>query len=155
MPSELYSAIIGASIGAWITYRLALELVKTQVAESIRLAEIQRRHEAGVKFRLAFYDELAVLSEWNNKDINIPALLEKAFQKHLAAALEFANFLCIDDRDKFISKWQEYYQDESGSNNSMYYHDFLKYSTIGEVSNKANRELAINRLEHLLSYAKA
>ena len=106
----------------------------------------------------AFYDELAALFEWNNNDINIPALLEKAFPKHLSAVLEFANFLSIDDRDRFISQWKKYYQDENNSGDSMYYHDFSKYSVAGDKKNKANRanrELAIQRLEDILSYAKA
>ena len=152
MPTEIIAALVGALVGAWITYRFTLALVRTQFDDAERLANAQRRHEASAKFRIAFYDELAILCDWNNS-INPEDILRNAFNKHFIAILEFANFLCETDRNTFISEWNQHYQDEHMSH--KYYPDFSKYSTLGVSISRAKeiRETTIKNIEHLLSYA--
>lgn len=159
MPSDIATPIIGfigiiigAIIGSWCTYKYALKLVNIQTVNADRMTEIQRRNDAGIKFRLAFYDELAILSDWNN-DVNPDDVLLAAFQKHISAVLEFAHFLSETDRDKFKADWNKHYQNEHISH--KYYPDFSKYAIRGIDINKRKeiRATVIKNIEHLISYA--
>jgi hypothetical protein len=109
-----------------------------------------RQANAAAAFRAAFANTLTALRNTNADPADI---LIDAFATHVTAVNEFSGFLCFS-RNAFKRAWDKYaYHDDKGK----FPHPFFEqYSNAGCSASEAKqrRELAINRLEHLLSYAK-
>lgn len=103
---SLGSLIVGVLLGAWITYRFSLTL--SQRAE---------KHRAGLKLRDAFKAEILALNPAHHAiDEDLPAFLEKAFDKHESAVYDFSFFLKTEGKTAFYKAWQEYYCHKDAQN---------------------------------------
>jgi len=136
--ATLLGALLGGIIGVVGTYLGA-----------IRIANKQFLIDAGTKFRAAFHDELATLKAQEKIDaINI---LESAFKKHLIAISEFVRRLPRCKRATFNQAWENYYCHPATKIQHLVQYDTVTGST---DQRKKNRELAIKRIEHILSFSK-
>lgn len=92
--------VIGALVGSFITYQLAL-----------KLAGHNARRDAGRRLREAFAPELAVLDPvTGSRDLNVESLLQSAWPRHRAAVSEFSFHLPPSKRAAFEAAWHEYYE---------------------------------------------
>ena len=137
--ATLLAAIIGGVIGIVGTY-----------VGAILIANRDRRIDAGRRLREAFQDELATLKAPG--EIDALTLLESAFKKHLIAISEFNYRLPKCKRSAFDQAWQHYY-----CYPQQPFYPFLEQytTTTGSMEQKKkNRNLAIERIEHILSFTK-
>lgn len=92
--------VLGALIGALVTYWLALQL-----------AQKTARREAGRALREAFEPELAALDPEAGQDtINIEDLLKAAWPRHRAAVSELMFHLPSHHRIGLEKAWHDYYR---------------------------------------------
>ncbi len=129
----IFGAILLACFGGFIAYR------------NNRLSRLAAAASA---FRASFAD---ILSSLRNEREDAHQLLETAFKQHESAVVEFARFLGPIKRKRFLEEWKAYYCHESA--NILF---LEQYSGAGSSSGKREmrRNLAIKRIEQLLSYAK-
>lgn len=91
--------IIGAIIGAWLTYRF-----------SLYLSDINDRREASRKFLSTFHNELSdIYPTPVNWPENIDSFLRSKFKFLQAAVGEFRHYLPTKDWDSFDEAWFKYY----------------------------------------------
>jgi hypothetical protein len=94
--------VLGALIGAWITYWFALKL-------SVKNA----RREAGRRLRETFTSELSILDpETGDKNVRASDLLEAALPKHRDAITEFAFYLSDKEKPAYEAAWRAYHEGE-------------------------------------------
>ena len=135
--------IIGALMGAWITYRFALSL-----------SQVAAEREAIIKFRAAFKEELLALDTALTKNyIDTCDLLQAAFGKHRLAVFDFRPFLEGKRRDKFDQAWRNYYGYDDDQSVKLEF--LLKYSGkgYGREESVKRRSAAITNIEKLLEFA--
>jgi len=140
--ATLLAAIIGGVIGIVGTY-----------SGAILIANRDRRIDAGRRLREAFQDELASLEV-----LPIPGegdafdMLNGAFKKHLIATSEFARLVSRCKRNSFNQAWQDYHCYPK----PPFPHFLEQYDTrTGSIEQrKKNRELAIQRVKHILSFTE-
>lgn len=121
--------IIGALIGALVTYQFSLKLMQ----RSMRL-------ETGRRLVAAFSDELVALDPVNKKpNTDVEHLLQNQFSKHYAAVLKFSYYLRGKEKNAFLQAWQDYY--EVGG--SVRFYDYC----IGEKPYEVFRERVNNILK--------
>ena len=137
--------IVGALLGAWITYRL-----------SISLARRSEKHIAAIKFRDAFKGEILALNPSHHAiDEDLPVFLEKAFLKHETAIYDFSFFLDAKAKTALYEAWKEYYchpnaQDEKAI--PFLYQYSCRGLTLGQIHNMKN--LVSSRLEAILMFTE-
>lgn len=140
--ATLLAAIIGGIIGIVGTYLGA-----------ILIANRDRRINARRRLREAFQDELASLEV-----LAIPGegdafdILSGAFKKHFIAISEFTHIINRCKRNAFNQAWQDYHCYPK----PPFPHFLEQYDTkTGSIEQrKKNRELAIERIKHILSFTK-
>jgi hypothetical protein len=140
--ATLLAAIIGGVIGIVGTY-----------AGAILIANRDRRIDAGRRLREAFQDELASLEVLPIPgEVDAFGILNSAFKKHLIAISEFAHVIPRCKRNLFSQAWQQYHCYPE----PPFTHFLEQYDTrTGSIEQrKKNRELAIERIKHILSFAK-
>lgn len=132
-------AILGGIIGVVGTYLGA-----------VKIANRRFLIDAGTKLREAFNDELAALKA--PEEIDALSLLEGTFKKHLIAISEFNRRLPECKRLAFNQAWQDYHCYPQ----PPFIHFLKQYTTrTGSMEQKKkNRNLAIERIEHILSFTE-
>jgi hypothetical protein len=135
--ATLLGALLGGIIGVVGTYLGA-----------IRIANRQFLIDAATKLREAFRDELATVQAPG--EVVALNLLEDAFKKHLIAISEFNRRLPKCKRRAFNQAWQDYHCYPQ----PPFIHFLEQYTTrTGSIEQKKkNRSLAIERIEHILSF---
>jgi len=139
------AALIGTSIG------LAGGFAITYWG-SINLAKRQGRSQAAMRLIYAFKNEIAILSDLRNEGVAQGDIIESAFKKHLAAYIEFRFYLTNSKRACFDKAWNEYHCYD-GDPKQPFLEQYSEHIG-GESLAKENRELAISRMEKLLSFAE-
>lgn len=129
-----FAALVLACVSAYLAWR----------------NNFKSRQAAGaIAFRTAFADTLSAL---RNTDADTFQTLSESFAIHESAVLEFSRFLTYFSRKAFLKAWNKSAYHEQQPN-----YPFLEqYSGAGQSisESKRLRNLSINRIEHILSYAK-
>ena len=110
MPNEAWSAILGAAVGSFITYRFAVTLADRQFQHLKAVSKLDAWHAAAQTFVTALSEELATLE--GNEELSIPLddYLRRAYHaKHKAAITIFRHFLEGDLRARFDAACYEYH----------------------------------------------
>lgn len=126
--------IIGALLGAWITYKFALQLRNKDA-----------RREAGRRLRETFSDLVAVVNDpdYSTKDNPIfGKALQDSFPGQTAAINELAFHLSGPEREKLYKAWRTYW--EVGG--SVRFFDY----TMGENT----KEVFLTRVNEILEFTK-
>jgi len=139
--------LIGSSFGGWLSHRFA---------------ESRRRREefekAAIDFRNAFLPEMIYLK--HNARVanagsskNLCEFLRHGYvHQHLSAFETFRMYLPPGDREKFEKAWKEYCQyDAPGEPESPFFEMYHEDTWDG----RPTRELALERINRLLSFAEA
>ncbi len=137
--------IIGALVGSWIGYKLSLSL-----------ANITAKRTAAMKLRDAFKDEILALnpSQYALKE-ELPAFLERAFQKHRTAVFDFSYFLKPREKAAFLDAWYEYYCHEDCRNENSI--PLLEQYSCRGLNTEQEHELKLrakNRIESILNFSE-
>jgi hypothetical protein len=151
MPTEIYAALFGAIVGAWITYRLALRLNRIQHAFDRALADREARRRARAALRAAFAPTLAFIfiarthnaQNWPDIDAHI----KNALLAHGAAIEKFRPFVADSDKSTPYQKaWEDYHNIAAMD----------KYSLAAEarINNTQPDELLEQKIHSILSFAK-
>jgi len=136
--NEVLATLLGACVGA-----------VAAIAGAYITTGRQHKIEAGYRLRLAFHEELAVLRDAS--DNSDPCdILKSSLKKHLIAVEEFKFAICKRKIPSFEKAWEEYYKVDGFPFPEQYF----KHLGGIELANK-NRELAIQRIEHILSFTRA
>ena len=146
--------IIGALLGAWITYRFAL-----------KLSIINNRQEANRKFLSAFHN---VLSEIYPTPVSWPDdidyFLRERFSLLQAAIGEFRHYLPTEEWDDFDKAWFKYYcsTEREIDKDCQVYHHYMPFKgesiingkKITEDNTQTYKNNFKNNVEQLLRFAK-
>lgn len=111
--------------------------------------KLSRLAVASAAFRSSFSGTLSSLR--NGYEDPYP-MLEQQFPTHESSVLEFARHLNCIERKRFMKSWHDYYCD-NGNPSIPFLEQYSKHEGSIELAKK-NRKLAIQRIEHLLTYAK-
>lgn len=124
--------IAGALIGAWISYKLA-----------IQLAEVNARKEADRKIISTFHRELSDVYPYPiNWPENIVAFLESKFTTLNAAVGEFRHYLTPEQWEGFDKAWFSFYNAtgrEIDNKNCQCYHHYMPFSGVSMIDGKEIR----------------
>ena len=121
IPIEIISAILGALLGCWATYRLSIDIANRQASHVREMANAEALRAARAKLRAAFaptFGELRVMGDyWYHKprpcitEENIVGnLLYKAYPIHAAAIEEFRFYVSSADAAAYQEAWENYYK---------------------------------------------
>ena len=132
---------ITAIFGHWFAQRLNHSLCLWREQRNARAA-------ASAIFRAAFTDVLTHLRHSNTCPLDI---LSPAFPAHDAAVHEFSRFLGFKCK-AFLRAWDQYAYHENQKSRPFLEQYASAAQSISEQ--RRRRQLAIERLEHLLSFAK-
>lgn len=129
--------IIGTLLGAWITYRNALEIQK--VAEF---------NKAAAEFRIAFIEEQRLLDPHSFADRasagSVSSIIKNAIDKHERAMIRFEPFVCKSKIEEYKKAWKDYAGDSK---------HFEQYSGGNIFEAQEKRALALSRINNLLKFA--
>ncbi|MCR4318980.1 MAG: hypothetical protein NUV74_01415 [Candidatus Brocadiaceae bacterium] len=121
--------ISGALMGAWISYKLA-----------VQLTEISARREAARKILSTFHRELSEIYPYPIKwPENITVFLESKFAVLNAAVGEFRHYLPDKKRDNFDRAWFGFYNAtgrEIDNKNCQCYLHYIPFSGVSVVNGK-------------------
>lgn len=110
MPTEIYAAILGALMGAWITYRFASGLTEKQFNNTRVLADREAARVSAAKFRAAFAPALAeIYLARHHSPHGTPVvgdILKKSLLAYASAIDEFRPF--ASDGAAYQEAWEEY-----------------------------------------------
>lgn len=130
--------VVGALIGALLNHWLSKSRGKHE-----------RFISASKVFRNAFSEELSKLM---NSDEDPVTILQPAYLRHTAAVSEFSIYLDSGNKRKFTEAWNVYAFHPQNIE-VPFLEQYSKY--LGDVhAAKQNRQLAVNRLDNLIAYAK-
>ena len=101
---------------------------------------------------MAFNKELAILKAFRGED-DPCAILEAAFDTHLAAIIEFRSLLKESDKECFDKAWNEYYYHDGDERMPPFLEQYSKNRGSTGLAEE-NRKLAIQRIEKILSFAR-
>lgn len=136
--ATLVGAFIGGIVGIAGTYLV-----------SVYEAKKQQFFTACQRLREAFHNELAILSDPSDTSDSAD-ILQSAFKKHLSAVIEFKYVLRGCRLDRFNKAWNEYYYGD-GEISIPFLEQYSRH--IGNIGlAKKNRDLAIKKIEHILSF---
>lgn len=119
-----------------------------------------RSANAAAAFRAAFTPVLATLQSPRNGVGATRALLSAAFQGHHEAVLVFRPYVGQLNRRGFDKAWGQYRCDQSKDFKELGFPDpeqlahLCEYIAIGAEEESTVRSLALQRIEHLVSFAK-
>ena len=145
MPSEIIAAIVGALIGAWITYRFSLGLVTKQNAI-----------EAAAKFRAAFAPTLAMVylarhhGTHNRPDDD--KFIKDNLLLHASAIEEFRIFVPKSKRSEYQVAWEEY---RKAVREDIYVRTGEEWATSEEENRDVQHgEIIETKIHKILQYAE-
>lgn len=111
-PTEVTAAILGALVGAFITYRFALHLVTRQHALTKELADRDARRLAAARFRAAFASTQAFIYIAQKHGTHDRPDVDEHVKSELlgqgAAVEEFRPFVGPEHRAGYQQAWEEY-----------------------------------------------
>lgn len=112
IPTEITAALLGALVGAFITYRFALHLVTRQYDLAKDLADREARRLASARFRAAFASTQAFVYIAQKHDTHdrpdVDAHVKSALLQQGAAVEEFRPYVRAEDRTGYQQAWEEY-----------------------------------------------
>jgi len=137
-----FFTIIGVAIGGLIGY-----------ATAIKVTDRKAFQKAGLEFYDAFLDSLMSLDERyhyrDDTERNVYEILSRDFAKQIKAMLRFRLYLPTGQRETFDKAWHEYcYYDAEGEPKYPFLEQYFEKTWNGQPT----RELALNRIETLLSF---
>jgi hypothetical protein len=162
---EIWAALLGALLGAWITYRFAAKLADKQFEHLREISRLDAWHTSARDFIEAFAPELAVLKSAEEMSGDAMDLLRPAYkERHAKAAMIFSQYLSASKRINFQMEWLSYCYGhmDSGEPNSpddeesLPHNDllFLHFSREWyEMDSPGPRVQAVQSIERLLAYA--
>lgn len=112
LPTEITAALLGALVGALITYRFALALVTRQHELSSELADREARRLACAKFRAALAPTMAFLyiahkhGTHDRPDVDVH--VKETLGRVGAAVEEFRPFVRAAGAESFQQAWEQY-----------------------------------------------
>ncbi len=139
MLDNIISALAGAVVGGIITY-----------IGSVKISQRNITSHGAMKLISAFNNELAILTNPDNSSVDVYPVISNAFQKHLAAVIEFRSYLSQCDRPRLDKAWKEYHcHEETGL-------PFLEqYAPEGSVDNRKQiNNLAVSRINNIIKFAE-
>ena len=165
LPNEIYSAILGALLGAWLTYYFARRLSADQLKNMLALAKAEAVRAAGIRLRHAFAKELSALKSGLSLSVDLQHYLRAAYDaRHAEAATNFEPFVPKARLAGFRGDWQRYCYGEHENGAPLTVEEiemdaeellFLTYNAVGNHLHPGlPRKLAITRIVKLLSYAE-
>ena len=164
MPNEAWSAILGATVGALITYKFAVTLADRQFEHLKAVSKMDAWHVAAREFIAALAPDLKMLEEDSSVGNLMDFLRQSHRDRHMRAAASFEHFLTADRGSAFNAEWQRYCygQHPDGSTQSSTDEglpsDELLFlyceSATPPPGTKSATEYVVQRLHTLLSYAK-
>lgn len=164
MPNEVWAAILGAIVGAWITYRFAVTLTDRQFQHLQVISKLDAQHMAAREFMSAFAAEIAALESGAEGTGDVMDYLRMAFPVQSKAVALFEQFVPDHKLQGFRTEWKNHCYGENGVDwpagesetglgheNALYLH----YSTAMNPANRASASVrATQRIKALLTYAK-
>ena len=168
MPNEAWSAILGAAVGALITYRFAVTLADRQFQHLRAISKLDAWHAAAQEFITAFAGDLLALETGADLQGDLMDFFRSAHRaRHAQAVAVFRQHLSGSRQTAFNEEWQRhcYGQRPDGTPKSTDDEDikgitheellFVHYSapSIYHTTQSA-RKFAIERIINLLSYAR-
>ncbi len=120
--------IVGAILGAWLTYRF-----------SLNLSDINDRREANRKFLSTFHNELSdIYPTPVNWPDDIDSYLRSKFKFLQAAVGEFRHYLPIDEWDSFDKAWFNFYCSTGREidKECQVYHNYMPFRGTSTVNGK-------------------
>ena len=135
------ATILGALLGAWITYRFSLELAKRHLF-----------NQAAIQFRTSFVDELTKLTTSSDEPYDI---LKSAETKHVAAGFAFRWILPQKEQEQFDQIWKRFYCADQDPR-MPYLEKYSKHLSDEQsgIPKGKRRQAAIERIEAILKFAK-
>lgn len=136
--------IVGALLGAWLTYLFFLNL-----------SEINNRREANRKFLSTFHNELSdIYPTPVNWPDDIDSFLRSKFNFLQAAVGEFRHHLPLDEWDAFDKAWFDFYCStgrEVDKNCQVYYH-YMPFISTSIVNGKEVTEDTLQTYKETFKY---
>lgn len=134
---------------------LIASLVNHLLAKS-RASESRKQHKKDLvagELRKAFSEELLALHPNRHKEgEDLYYVLLEALPKHQQAVREFSLHLSNNEKERFMAAWYEYLNYEGAPDDLEYLEQYSRYGRpVSEYEEAC--ELAITRIEKLLSYA--
>lgn len=112
MPTEIYAALLGALVGALVTYWFAVKLVQRQHANDLSLSRIEARRIACAGLRAAFAPTLAFIyiarHHGTHDRPDIDAHMKTALLLHGSAVEVFRPFVAGKDQAGYQDTWEKY-----------------------------------------------
>lgn len=109
MPTEIAATLLGALVGAWITYHFSLALVKTQAKHAKELARIESVRLASANLRAIFLPILSRIKAYElstETEIRNTALSERTI--HFIEMERFRYYVNENDMSAYDSACDEY-----------------------------------------------
>ena len=165
LPNEIYAAVLGALLGAWLTYYFARRLAADQLKNMLVLAKAEAARSAGIRFRHAFAKELSALESGLSLSVDLKDYLRAAYDaRHAEAVANFEPFVSKERLAGFRGDWLRYCYGEHESGKPITPEDagldadeflFNVYADIGaHLYPVFPRTRAIAQMRKLLSYAE-
>jgi hypothetical protein len=164
MPNEGWTAILGATVGALITYRFAVTLLDKQFRHLSAISKLNSWHVAAHEFVAAFADEIAALESNAERIGSVMDYLRGGYKAHAKAVAVFEQFVIESKRAGFKADWQKHCYGEQGvdwpvgeGNSGLSHEDllFLHYDSDMNLANQSSAsDKAAQRIKRLLEYAK-
>ena len=118
---NILAALLGALVGAFITYRFALHLTQKQFVYSQILADKEAARIACAKFRSAFAPALAQIFLTRNHGTHdvtcIGTFLKSSLLAHASAVEEFRPF--VSDSALYQAAWEAYRKEAHKENSQI------------------------------------
>jgi len=112
IPTEITAALLGALVGAFITYRFALHLVERQHNLSKQLSNREARRLAAARFRAAFAPTQAFIyiaqKHGTHDRPDVDAHVKGSLLNQGAAIEEFRPFVKAADPVGYQQAWEKY-----------------------------------------------
>lgn len=168
LPNEIWAAVLGALLGAWITYRFAIKLADRNFEHLREISKLEAWRSSARDLVDAFSPELSILRSKEETVGDAMDLLREAYRdRHSKAVTVFAHYLTPERREAFQQDWLRhcYGSTSTGEPNApdneddlCMSHDDLLYlhfsSEWHEKDGLGSRVRAIQSIEKLLSHAK-
>ena len=112
MANELLAAALGALLGAFVTYRFALHLVRKQHELTLEQATVTERRTACATFRAAFAPTMAFIyvarHHGTHDRPDIDAHIKRELLSHGAAVELFRHYVSAKHHAAYQQAWERY-----------------------------------------------
>lgn len=158
MPNEAWSAILGAVVGSFITYRFGITLADRQFQHLKAVSKLDAWHAAAQNFVAVFSEELATVEGEEELTIPLDDYLRGAYRaKHKAAISTFRHFLEPALSARFDAACYQYHSGrtteemiETGiPKRDAMFMEYMGHPFPGDPYQKAR-----NRIQAILQFAK-